>query len=121
MSDVTIKHCGRTLAGDYVAFDIQWEGSVPFEADAGWTMVVTAPDGVETVRLEHRRTAGVATQFVEAAAGRVEMDPDVDLDEGEITARFKADVVGVAVEWPVWTAVLSVDGTDVSSMVVPIS
>jgi hypothetical protein len=35
--------------------------------------------------------------------------------------RFPAEVVGVAVEWPVWTTVLTIEGEDVSHMVVPTS
>ena len=119
--DVTIKHCGRTLAGDYVAFDIQWEGKMPSARSLGWGMVVTGPDGQETVRLEHVQTEGTPTQYVEAAAGRVEMDADADVDDGEITVRFPANVVGVAVEWPVWTAVLTADGQELATCVVPVS
>ena len=121
MSDVTIKHCGRTLAGDYVAFDIQWEGELPAARSVGWGMVVTGPDGQETVRLVHEQTAGTSTQYAEAAAGRVELDPDADVDDGEITVRFPANVVGVAVEWPVWTAYVVADGQELSTCVVPVS
>ena len=121
MSDVTIKHCGRTSAGDFVAFDIQWEGQLPAARSLAWAMVVTAPDGRETVRLTLQQVAGQAAQHVEAAAGRVELDADAEIDDGEVTARFPANVVGVAVEWPVWTAVLEADGQELATCVVPIS
>ena len=120
MSDVTIEHCGRTVAGDYVAFDIQWEGTLPDTRSLEWTMVVTAPDGEETVRLTYQQVNGSAGQHVEAAAGRVELDADADLDDGEVTVRFPANVVGVAVEWPVWTAVITADGEDLATCVVPV-
>jgi hypothetical protein len=114
-----ISHCGHTAAGDFIAFDIQWEGDLPDSGAVAWSMVVTGPDGTETMRLVHERGAGEA-QYVEAAAGRQDVDPDADLDDGEITVRFPANIVGVAVEWPVWTAVISVDGHEVSSCVVPV-
>ena len=41
------------------------------------------------------------------------------MGEGEVTARFPAEVVGVAVEWPLWTAVVSVDGQVVAEQVIP--
>ena len=120
MGDVTIKHCGRTVAGDYVAFDIQWEGTLPDARTTTWEMVVTAPDGVETVRLTHQQVGGRAGQHVEAESGRVELDADAEVDDGEVTVRFPANVVGVAVEWPVWTAVITADGEEIASCVVPV-
>ena len=121
MSDVTIKHCGRTVAGDYVAFDIQWEGALPSARSMTWDMLVTAPDGNETVRLTYQQVDGTAGQHVEATSGRVELDADADLDEAEITVRFPANVVGVAVEWPVWTAFMTADGEELATCVVPVS
>ncbi len=121
MSDVNIKHCGRTAAGDYVAFDIQWEGALPSARAVAWSMVVTAPDGKETVTLTYQQVNGQATQYVEAASGRVELDADAEVDDGEVTVRFPANVVGVAVEWPVWTAAIEADGAELSTCVVPIS
>src|SRR3954454_9657025 len=99
---VTINHCGRTVAGDFVAFDIQWDGALPSARSVAWSMVVTAPDGNETVTLTHQQVNGQATQYVEAVSGRVELDADAEVDDGEVTVRFPANVVGVAVEWPVW-------------------
>ena len=121
MSDVTIKHCGRTVAGNFVAFDIQWEGRLPDARSLAWAMVITAPDGKETVRLTLQQVAGRAAQHVEATSGRVELDADAEVDDGEVTVRFPANVVGVAVEWPVWTAVMEADGHELSTCVVPIS
>ena len=121
MSDVTIKHCGRTAAGDFVAFDIQWDGPLPSARSLAWRMVVTAPDGKETVRLTLQQVEGRATQHVEATSGRMELDADAEIDDGEVTVRFPANVVGVAVEWPVWTAVLEADGEELATCVVPIS
>ena len=120
MSDVTIKHCGRTVAGEFVAFDIQWEGRLPDARSLAWAMVITAPDGRETVRLTLQQVAGQATQHVEATSGRVELDADAEVDDGEVTVRFPANVVGVAVEWPVWKAVIIVDGEEVAARVVPV-
>jgi len=117
---VEIKHCGRTVAGDYVAFDIQWEGALPEAGSTSWGMIVTGPDGVETVRLSHERAGDQTAQFVGAASGQVDVDPDADLDDGEITVRFPANVVGVAVEWPVWTAVIAADGRELATCVVPV-
>ena len=115
-----IRHCGRTVAGDFLAFDIQWEGDLPESASVAWSMVVTGPDGSETVRLVHERGAREA-QYVEAATGRQDVDVDADVDDGEITVRFPANVVGVAVEWPVWTAVITADGEELATCVVPVS
>jgi hypothetical protein len=85
--------------------------------DVQWSMVVA--DGEEEVRLVHGRRTGGAEQYVVGLTGREDTEPDADLSEGQITVRFPADLVGVAVEWPVWTAVLTVAGEDVSQRVVP--
>ena len=115
-----ITHCGRTVSGDFVAWDVRWEGSLPADAEVQWSMVVE--DGEEEVSLVHARSgSGGETQYVVGAAGRDDVEPDADLSDDEITVRFPAEVVGVAVEWPVWTAVLSIGGEDVSRMVVPSS
>ena len=112
-----ITNCGRTVSGDFVAWDVRWDGELPADVDVQWSMVVA--DGEEEVRLVHGRRGDVAEQYVVGAAGREDVDADADLSGGEITVRFPADVVGVAVEWPVWTAVLTVAGEDVSQRVVP--
>ncbi len=112
-----ITNCGRTVAGDFVAWDVEWDGDLPDDADVQWSMVVA--DGEEEVRLVHGlRTDGIE-QYIVGAAGRDDVEADADLSDGQITVRFPADLVGVAVEWPVWTAVLTVAGEDVSQQVVP--
>jgi hypothetical protein len=45
------------------------------------------------------------------------LDPDAEVGSAGITARFPTNVVGVAVEWPVWRAVITVDGADVAEQV----
>ncbi len=110
-----ITHCGRTVSGDFVAWDIRWEGELPEGAAVQWSMVVADED--EEVRLIHGLRGSAAEQYVVGAAGRDDVEPDADVSEHEITVRFPADVVGVAVEWPVWTAVLTVNGEDVSHQV----
>jgi hypothetical protein len=115
-----IVECGRTIAGDYVAFDIQWVGELPAGVSVLWEMVVTSDGDSESVRLGHQLdAAGEATQFVDAetTGRRVEVPADATLGEHEITVRFHSEVVGVAVEWPVWRAVLVVDGRQVSAKV----
>jgi hypothetical protein len=118
-SDAEITHCGRTVSGNFVAWDLRWEGDLPEGSDVVWAMVVS--DGVEEIRLVHEQVSGGRAQYVAGAGGREDVDPDADVSDHEITVRFRADVVGVAVEWPVWTAVLTVEGVEVSTMVVPTS
>lgn len=118
-SALEITHCGRTFSGGFVAWDVRWDGELPDGAGIEWSMVVA--DGDEEIRLVHGRRAGVAEQYVVGAAGREDVEPDADASEHEITVRFPADVVGVAVEWPVWTAVLTLDGEDVSRQVAPVT
>jgi hypothetical protein len=114
----TIEHCGRTISGGFVAFDIRWQGELPAEADVQWSMVVS--EGEEELSLVHARTGDAAGQYVVGRSGRDDVEPDADVSDNEITVRFAADVVGVAAEWPSWTAVLTVDGEDVSRQVVPV-
>ena len=118
---VSIANAGRTIAGDLVAFDVRWEGSLP-GASVVWSMVVS--DGASEVRLCHERAGdeAVGQYVVDAASGRRrDVGVDADLQEDEITVRFPADAVGVAVEWPVWVAVVTVDGQDVAQQAVPVS
>jgi hypothetical protein len=115
---VRIVECGRTLAGDYVAFDIQWEGDLDTPGSVLWAMSVSS-DGGETVRLGYQRSGDDATQFVDddVSGRRSEVDPDADVGDGEITVRFPAPAVGVAVEWPLWRALLVVDGEQVADCI----
>jgi hypothetical protein len=85
---------------------------------------VTNQEGTESVDLGYQRGNGADdTQFVDdpASGRREEVPADADLSDGEITVRFPTEVVGVAVEWPVWKAVIVVDGTPVASEVVTLS
>ena len=118
----SIEHAGRTITDALVAFDVRWEGDLGGAGTVVWTMVVS--DGASEVRLSHERRGGeVAVQYVvDGATGRrQEVPEDADVEDDGITARFPADVVGVAVEWPVWTAVITVDGEDVAHRVVPVT
>ena len=119
----SIDHCGRTIAGDVVAFDICWEGSLPAEAALVWSMVVTDEVGHESLVLSHARRGEVIEQYaVDPETGRREdVEPDADLSDREITVRFPANIVGVAVECPVWKAVISADGDDLASKLVPLA
>jgi hypothetical protein len=110
---VSLQHAGRTLTDDLVAFDVRWEGELA-GATVTWTMVVS--EGASEVRLCLERGAdGATAQYVlDGETGRrQDVAVDADLDDDGVTARFPADVVGVAVEWPVWVAVLAVDGHEV--------
>ena len=112
---VQISGCGRTVGGGLVAINIRWEGEIASEAPVLWMMEVS--DGEESVHLGHQRNGSVVTQFVDAAGTgrREEVEESADLGDGEITVRFPAEVVGVALEWPVWRAVIAVDGAEVAS------
>jgi|SRR5215213_1767551 len=121
-SPVTIDHCGRTTAASVVAFDIRWSGDLPAGHEVTWAVRVRSDDGEDHVELGHRRTGAGASQYaVDLSTGRrQEVDVDADLQQDEITVRFPADVVGFAVEWPIWRAVVAVDGEDVASLAVPV-
>ncbi len=112
---VRIRECGRSVAGGYVAFDIQWEGDLAGPQSVLWAMEVTSETG-ETVRLGYQRSGAEPTQFVDddVTGRRSDVDPDADVGDDEITVRFPAAVVGVAVEWPVWRALLVVDGEQIA-------
>jgi hypothetical protein len=113
---VQILGCGRTVGGDVVAFDIRWDGEVPAGASVLWSMEVS--NGEESVLLGHQRNGdALVTQFVDASSTgrREEVEDDADLVDGEITVRFPAGVVGVALEWPVWRALIAVDGNEADS------
>ena len=118
---VQISHCGRTIAGRFVAFDIRWEGDLQ-GSTVLWSVVISSEDGGERLQLGHERGAdgSFRSQFVFSgnSADKQELDEDADLRDGELTVRYPASVVGVAVEWPVWRAVITVDGEDLDSHVI---
>ena len=112
-----ITECGRTLGGGLVVFDVRWEGEPTGETV--WAVRITSADRAETVELGYARGHAGEQQYVAADGRRQPVETDVDVREGEITARFPEEVVGVAIEWPTWTAVLSVDGEVVAEHAVP--
>ena len=122
---VRIEHCGRTVAASVAAFDIRWSGQLPADREVTWAVRVARGDG-EEVELGHRRDGRRVLQYArDLATGRTQQtSPDAELDAspevGEITVRFPVDVVGVAVEWPTWQAVIEVDGQDVTTLAVPV-
>ena len=109
---VEITGCGRTIAADVVAFTVRWSGEPPSSRTVTWAARVTGPDGREAVELGYQRSATEEHQYVAdlLTGKRQELAPDLEMDAGELTARFPASVVGVAVEWPTWHAVIAVDG-----------
>jgi hypothetical protein len=114
---VDITECGRTVAGDVVAFTVEWDGEP--SGEVVWAVRITSADQAETVELGFARGAAGDQQYVEGDGRRQEVETDADLGDGELTARFPAEVVGVAVEWPVWSTVVRVDGDVVAERVVP--
>ncbi len=118
-----ITDCGRTLGGGVVAFDIRWEGEPSRPATATWSVAISEGEGSESVRLVYEcRDGDFAAQYVdETSTGqRRDVDENADLRDHEITVRFPADIVGVAVEWPVWKASVAVPGEDTATAVVTI-
>ena len=113
-----IVECGRTVAGEIVAFDIQWDGGLSGE-DVDWAARICSPED-EEVRLVHRRAGGTSEQYVEGPTGRVDVDVDADVRDDDVIVRFPAPVVGVAVDWPTWIAVLTVDGEEVARQAIPL-
>lgn len=112
-----IVHAGRTETDVVVAFDIRWEGDLSDRRSVTWSMVVTSPDGRESVELAYQVVeAEFAAQFVRdrRSGRRQNLDQDVDLGADEITVRFPTSSVGVAAAWPSWRAVINVDGEDVA-------
>jgi hypothetical protein len=116
-----ITRAGRTTTKELVAFDVGWEGDLSAYDSVVWSMMVTSADGQETVQLGYQVFHGrFSAQFVrDVATDRQEdLDEDADLRDREITVRFPAERVGVAVEWPSWRAVITVDGSDVAEHLV---
>jgi hypothetical protein len=119
---VTIDHCGRTIAASVVAFDIQWTGQLPEDREVTWAVRVADAGGGSQVELGHRRVGEHVWQYArDLSTGRIqEVSPDADLDDAEITVRFPTDIVGRAVEWPIWQAVIEVEGKDLTALAVTV-
>ena len=117
-----ITHCGRTVAGDVVGIDIRWEGALEPRQSVLWSMLVSSEDGADQIHLGHLRAGEQIEQFVDdqRSGRRQSVEPDADASDGEIVIRFPANVVGVAVEWPVWKAVITVDGREAAARVAPL-
>ncbi len=116
-----IRECGRTVGGGIVVFDITWEGTLD-ATTVSWVVTVENEDASERVVLCHERTGGPGgdvRQFVAADGRQREVRTDATVEDDHVTARFPAEIVGVAAEWPVWKAVLVVDGTAVSEQLIP--
>ena len=120
---VEITHCGRTISGDVVGIDLRWEGDLASEQSVLFSMLVSSEDDAEEIHLGHFRSGAEVEQFVDdrASGRRHSVEPDADVDDHEIILRFPASVVGVAVEWPVWKAVITVDGQEVAARVVAVA
>lgn len=115
-----ISHCGRTISGDTVGIDISWEGALAPQQSVLWSIFVSSDDGTDEIHLGHIRSGDAAEQFVDdlGSGRRHPVDPDADVSDDEIIVRFPTSVVGVAVDWPVWKAVITVDGQDVATRVI---
>ena len=121
---VDITGCGRTTAADVVAFTVRWAGELPASGTVTWAARVTGPDGREAVQLGYERASrgggAVDRQYVEdLTSGRLqELAADAEVGTGEVTVRFPATAVGVAVEWPTWQAVIAVDGVELATQAI---
>ncbi len=117
-----ILECGRSIGGGTVVFDIEWEGGLSGDR-LGYCVTIISSDNSEQVTLVHQRGAGeegagAGEQYVEAAGDRRPVTVDADVSDDHVTARFPQDVVGVAVDWPVWKAALLSDGSPVAEAVI---
>ena len=117
---VEITGCGRTIAADVVAFTVQWSGEPPLHRTVTWAARVTGPDGREAVELGYQRAGDEEQQYVAdlLTGRRQELALDAEAEAGALTARFPASIVGVAVEWPTWHAVIAVDGNQLAAQVI---
>ena len=115
-----ISHCGRTVSGDIVGIDLRWDGALEPQESVMWSVFVTSEDGADEIHLGHLRSGGSVQQFVDdrSTGRRQAVEPDADVSDDEIVVRFPTNVVGVAVDWPVWKAVITVDGEDLATRVV---
>ncbi|QIK66693.1 hypothetical protein G7072_10390 [Nocardioides sp. HDW12B] len=119
--EARIRECGRTVGGGIVVFDITWDGTLAGTTVA-WVVTIDDEEGSERVVLCHERTGGpdgTARQFVAADGRQQDVRTDATVEDDHVTARFPAEIVGVAAEWPVWKALLVVDGAAISEQVIP--
>ncbi len=120
--EARIRECGRTVGGGIVVFDITWDGTLDGTTVA-WVVTIDDADASERVVLCYEHSGGggecTARQFVAADGRQHEVRVDATVEDDHVTARFPAEIVGVAADWPVWMAVLVVDGTAVSEQLVP--
>lgn len=118
-----IRECGRTVGGGIVVFDVTWDGDLA-GGTVAWVVTIDNEDSSERVVLCHERTGGpdgTARQFVAADGRQQDVRVDATIEDDHATARFPEEIVGVAAGWPVWQALLVVDGTAVSEKVIPTS
>lgn len=121
---VRIEHSGRTVAADVVAFGVVWSGELPEGSQVAFVAVVTSDSGEEVVELCYEPpTGGAEAQYVvdRATGRRRDVDPDVTDSDGEVTVRFSAEVVGVAVDWPLWQAVIRAGGEEIARKAMPVT
>jgi hypothetical protein len=114
-----ILHSGRTVTKHVVAFDIKWDGDLEGRSVLWWVAISSA-DGEEGVQLGYETVGGeFSAQFVkDLATGReAEVDQDADLTGHELTVRFPPERVGIAMEWPMWRAGITIDGVQVAEQV----
>ena len=113
-----IRECGRTVGGGIVVFDVTWDGDLT-GGTVAWVVTIDNEDASERVVLCHERTGDDVRQFVAADGRQQDVRVDATVEDDHVTARFPAEIVGVAADWPVWKAVLVVDGTAVSEQLIP--
>ena len=88
MTRVEIAHCGRTVAGGLVAFDITWDGDLG--GDVVWSVQIGNDDGVFAAVQVHPmdRAAG---GHVHAGCGRVRREkPRKSSGHVEVAERIRA-------------------------------
>ena len=116
-----IRECGRTTGGGVVVFDVTWDGYLE-AGTVAWVVTIDNDDDSERVVLCLERSGGsdgTVRQFVAADGRQQDVSLDATVEDDHVTVRFPADVVGVAVDWPVWKALLVLDGIAVSEQVIP--
>ena len=113
-----IRECGRTVGGGIVVFDVTWDGDLA-GGTVAWVVTIDNEDSSERVVLCHERAGDDVRQFVAADGRQQDVRVDATIEDDHATARFPEEIVGVAAGWPLWQALLVVDGTAVSEKVIP--